>query len=159
MHIYLVRHGIAAGGGDDPPLTDAGIAAIEGLAAVLACADVKPRRVIHSPLQRARQTARLLSAVVALDLTPEEAASGLYPDDSTDAIAAAVDGWREDVMLVGHTSNISRLAARLMSGLDDGVRINFERGTVVCLERTQAGYAWGLNWSIAPRISLRQFPR
>ena len=150
MNLYLIRHGIAAGGGDDPPLTEAGIAAIEGLAAVLACADVKPRHVIHSPLQRARQTARLLSAVVAPDLTPEEAANGLSPDDLTDAIAAAADGWREDVMLVGHMSNISRLAAHLMSGSEDGVRINFELGTAVCLERPQAGYVWGLNWLIAP---------
>jgi len=152
MNLYLVRHGIAAGGGDDPPLTDAGIAGIERLAAFLARADVKPRRVVHSPLQRACQTALLLSAALAPRLTPQEAPSGLYPDEPTDAIAAAVDGWREDAMLVGHMSNISRLAARLMSGSDDGVMLAFERGTVVCLERPQAGYAWGLNWSVSPRL-------
>jgi probable phosphoglycerate mutase len=73
---YLVRHGqseanlqrIAAGGRIDTPLTELGIAQAKELAAVIHHLPVKPSRIYHSPLQRAKHTADHINAALGLDM-------------------------------------------------------------------------------------------
>jgi broad specificity phosphatase PhoE len=70
--ILLVRHGVTADNADgrilgrrDPPLTAAGLAQAERLAASLAGTDV--RAVWTSPLVRARRTAEIVGAALGLE--------------------------------------------------------------------------------------------
>ena len=65
MKLYLVRHGIPEkGAGDDPPLSERGRTDLQRLGSFLARSGLKVKRVIHSPLIRARETALILAPLV-----------------------------------------------------------------------------------------------
>lgn len=72
---YLIRHGeteanaakITAGGGYDSPLTDIGRKQAQMVADVIEQLEVKPTRVIHSPMTRARDTANYINDKLGLD--------------------------------------------------------------------------------------------
>jgi broad specificity phosphatase PhoE len=73
---YLVRHGqseanlkrVAAGGRLDSPLTELGINQAKELASVIHHLPVKPSRIYHSPMQRAKHTAEHINTMLKLDM-------------------------------------------------------------------------------------------
>ncbi len=73
---YLVRHGqseanlrrVTAGGGLDSPLTELGISQAKELASVIHHLPVKPSRIYHSPMQRAKHTAEHINTTLKLDM-------------------------------------------------------------------------------------------
>lgn len=73
---YLLRHGeseynardIAAGGGVDTPLTEAGRAQAHVLAGVIDQLAIKPSRIFHSHQSRARETAEIVNQGLNLEL-------------------------------------------------------------------------------------------
>jgi len=154
MKLYLVRHGAAAPAEENPaqPLTEKGRQDIQRLAVFMARSGVSVARVIHSGKKRAEETAVLLADVVGPGKVVEEAESGLGPNESTDLLATAAAALIEDTMVVGHQPFMGRMVARLLAGADDAIRVAFEPGTVVCLERSDNGGGWHLNWMAGPKL-------
>jgi phosphohistidine phosphatase len=154
MKLCLVRHGAATPMEENPgqPLTEKGRRDIQRLAVFLARSGVSVARVIHSGKKRAEETAVLLADVVGPGKVVEEAEAGLGPNDSTDLLATAAAALIEDAMVVGHQPFMGRMVARLLAGTEDAIGVAFEPGTVVCLERSDNGGGWHLNWMAGPRL-------
>ena len=152
MRLYLVQHGESLAKEVDPdrPLSDKGREDAARLAEFLAERGVQASAVLHSGKTRARQTAEALAARLAPG-GRVESASGLDPNDPADAFAELLGGWRDDVLVVGHLPFMDRLVARLVAGREDAGVAAFEPGTMVCLERAEAG-AWTIAWMIRPEL-------
>jgi phosphohistidine phosphatase len=152
MRLYLVQHGEAVDKRVDPerPLSDRGVADVEGLAAFLARSGVRAERVMHSGKRRAEQTAQRLAAAVAPGVEAEE--NGLLgPDDNPAAFDWQSESWEGDALVVGHLPFMGRLVAHLV--LEDERRpvAAFTPGTAVCLERGEDGH-WQVLWMIRPEL-------
>lgn len=72
---YMIRHGESvanveqyASGHVDVPLTEKGIAQAQAARKVFQCLEIKPTVIIHSHLQRARNTARIINEVLGLEM-------------------------------------------------------------------------------------------
>ena len=152
MRVYLVQHGAALPEAENPerPLSDKGRRDVQRLASLVARAGVRVARVLHSPKARARDTAVLFSQVLGPNGVVEEADRGLAPNDATDALAGAIAGWEDDVMVVGHLPHMGRLVSRLVTGSDDAGVVAFEPGAVVCLEAGEA--SWSVVWMASPGL-------
>ena len=108
--VLLVRHAEKAGPTGDVPLSPAGVARAESLAAALA--DARVTAIVVTPTVRTRATARPLAA--ARGLTPEEVALGATVDAHAAAVAAAVRRHSGGVVLVvGHSNTVPAIVAAL----------------------------------------------
>jgi phosphohistidine phosphatase len=116
MRIYLVRHAEAAQGEPDHerPLTQAGREQARGVGEQLATATPRPVAVLTSPLLRARQTAELIAAPLALEPEPDDR---LAPGATAADVLAAVAG-RGDTVVVGHQPDCGHIAAELTGGAE-----------------------------------------
>ena len=165
MTLYLVRHGIAEaktpGGSDrDRRLTPRGRArmrrAARGLAVLIGDVDA-----IHtSPYPRAAETASLIAAAMRGAGKPHPVQE-LVPD------ASAIEALRalrslpqvERLMCVGHEPLLSSLAALLLTGSVDGMRIDLKKGGCIAIAlRSPAPRTATLSWVVTPR-ALRRIGR
>jgi phosphohistidine phosphatase len=153
MRLYLVQHGDAVPEQMDPerPLSATGRREVEAVARLLANAGTSAVRVAHSGKLRAQQTAELLAAALAPAAVPESM-TGLNPKDPVEPVAQRVAGWTSDTMLVGHLPFMGKLVARLVAGDERGATAAFVPGTVVCLERGEAG-CWAIMWMVRPELT------
>ena len=154
MPIYLVRHGEATPGQDDAarPLSDRGRSEIERLARLAAELALRPARIRHSGLVRARQTAEIL----ATHLTPPggvEATVGLGPEEDPERSAVDCELAPDSLMLVGHLPHLSRLATRLLLGDPRRGLIRFGTGTIVALVKGDGGFL--VDWVVRPPMEGR----
>ena len=155
MRVYLVQHGAAVPKDEDPerPLSPSGREDVKRMASFLARSRVSVARVIHSGKRRATETALLLSGVLGPGSIVEEMAAGLQPDDPTDRLARAIAGWSEDTLVVGHMPFMGRMAARLVARDEARPVVDFEPGTVACLERGGNGSGgWIIAWVVRPEL-------
>ncbi|MFQ5955410.1 MAG: phosphohistidine phosphatase SixA [Kiloniellales bacterium] len=152
MRLYLVQHGDAVGKEVDPdrPLSETGRRDVDRLAAFLAERNIGAARVLHSGKTRARETAEILAQAMAPG-AQVEASRGLDPNDPTDTLAREVSGWADDALVVGHLPFMDRFVARLTTGDEEVSVAAFRPGSLVCLERGQAG-RWVIAWMIRPEL-------
>jgi len=123
MDVILFRHGIAVDAanwkGDDAtrPLTADGADRTKQGAQGLARLKVQPDHVFSSPLVRARQTADLLNAELALK-TKIELVEDLLPDAPPDALLARLAKLpaHSVVLCVGHEPHLSTAVSVMISG-------------------------------------------
>jgi len=135
MTIYLVHHAHALGPDVDPqrPLSAAGLAHAERLAAEARAAGVSPAAIWHSGKLRARQTAEAFlrrchpfaTFKMVRGLRPEDRAAGLR-----DVLAAETT----DVMIVSHMPLLPELARMLCPAIQE-----FPLHGLVALERGEGG--------------------
>ena len=115
--LYLVHHGDAVGPDVDPrrPLSDAGRASVERLAAAAAIRGAKPSVVWHSGKLRARQTAevfwRACNALAQFSATRD-----LQPDDPPQWMRDRLIGESRDLLIAGHFPHLPRLLGTLLTG-------------------------------------------
>ncbi len=154
MNLYLIQHGDAVPEQMDPdrPLSLRGRADVEGLAAQMARTGVEAERIINSGKLRARQTAEIVAASIAPNLTVEDVADGLRPNDPTDWLAGTLARWTGDTVCVGHLPFMGRMVSRLVTGSDDSPIVSFVPGTAVCLARGEDGESWTIAWMITPDL-------
>jgi phosphohistidine phosphatase len=117
VRVFLVRHAEAVPGHPDElrPLTSSGRDDARALGHRLAAAGERPDAVVTSPLLRARETAQALARACGCPVaTDERLAPGATPED----VKAAVAGYGERVVVVGHQPDCSRIAAAL-TGQDE----------------------------------------
>lgn len=152
MKLYLVRHGEAVPPEVDPacPLSERGRTEVERLAGFMRQARIGVARVIHSGRLRARQTAEILAAQFAPDVTLETS-DMLDPGAPPQRFALQVAGLDFDTLVVGHLPFMAKLVALLAIGREDQTIVNYPPGTVVCLEQSADG-AWSIAWMMRPSL-------
>ena len=156
MRLYLARHGEAVPGHIDPdsPLTAAGKADVERVGRLMAEAMAIFKSVKHSGKTRARQTAEILAAIAGGKAAVERM-DGITPMDPPEPVAARIETWTEDTLLVAHLPFVGRLFGLLAAGGDGaGSMAEFAPGSVACLQRMGGG-RWSLRWMISPELFLR----
>lgn len=142
MHLYFVRHGLAAalaahGTDAERPLTPQGCSAIEAMSLGLARREVAPNWILHSPLARARQTAEIIAKVLGLNrqLRRQEE---LEPGFGHKKLAHLLKEYPDvkSLMLVGHNPDMGDVVGRLT-----GESVHFREGAVACVKLKDSGRA------------------
>ena len=152
MKLYLVQHGEALPKEVDPErgLSDQGKEDVTHIAAFLAKGGIQVERIFHSSKKRAEQTARLFESCLSsgAELCQKE---GISPLDPVDNLAREVDNWQDDTILVGHLPYMGKLVSRLVAEKEDVPLVNFQPGSVVCLERDETG-SWIIVLMVRPEL-------
>jgi phosphohistidine phosphatase len=147
MFLYLVHHGDAVGPEVDPrrPLSAAGRAEVERIAAQAAGLGAKPAAVWHSGKLRAKQTAeafwRACNALAELSVSRD-----LQPDDPPQWMRDRLRAEGRDILIAGHFPYLPRLLALLVTGGEAGV--SFPEHGAVALETLDEGETWQERWRI-----------
>jgi phosphohistidine phosphatase len=147
VQVVLAHHGPALAADVDPlqPLSPAGRAHVERIAAEAARRGVRPETIWHSGKLRARQTAEVWWK--ACNPFAEMAARrGLQATESARLARAALDAGSRDTLVVGHLPHLSRLLASLLAGADG--EPPFPAHGAVALTRTDDG-RWVELWRTA----------
>ena len=152
MRLYLVQHGEAVSKDIDPdrPLTAAGRQDIQRLASFLSHNGVRVSRIMHSGKTRARETAEVLAQAIGREGKIEQAA-GLDPLDSPSDFSTRLKSRSEDLAIVGHLPFLAKLVSYLVTGNDEPALVAFVPGTVVVLEREDAG-VWVITNMLQPHM-------
>ena len=144
MLVILVHHADAVSPAVDTqrPLSAAGIAQAESVAARAKAEGASPAEIWHSGKLRARQTGeaflRACNPFAAFRMV-----RGLLPEDPPELMKVQLDAETRDVMLVGHMPNIAALAAGLA-----GADAKFPQHGAMCFERIDG--AWKERWRLRP---------
>ncbi|MDP1568462.1 MAG: histidine phosphatase family protein [Vicinamibacterales bacterium] len=136
MYLFLVHHADALPPDVDHlrPLSSAGMAHAERVAAELKARGARPSMVWHSGKLRARQTAEACWRALN-PLATFVAVRGLRPEDDPAVFLDTLTGEEGDVLAAGHMPNLPRLLHRLTG------RSDFPQHGAVALERTNDGFA------------------
>jgi phosphohistidine phosphatase len=153
MRLYLAQHGEAVPKAEDPkrPLSEQGSRDVLAVAALLQAGGVRVEKVWHSGKARAEQTARLLAGAVLPRGRKPQAIEGIAPNAAVADFSVDADVWEEDTLVVGHLPFMARLVALLTTGDSERDIVAYCPGSVVCLERADAGH-WVVLWMIRPDI-------
>ena len=166
MELYLVRHAPAFQKDFDRwrhdskrPLTPEGVEefrlAARGLARMVPRADV----ILSSPARRAWHTAEILSE---LDSWPAPEPLAVFaasrrrasPEKATLALGDYAEA--KYVAVVGHRPRLQELAAYLLTGEGDGMKIKIRQGSVACIhfDGAPAPGTGKLRWMLTPKALL-----
>lgn len=156
MHLYLIRHGEAAGGTTsdfERRLTPRGLESARGMAERITSTGPKARLLFTSPLTRARQTAEVFGAAWALEAAVAE---WLQPGTPPSDILARLEELRreqpavEAMALVGHMPTLGLVIGALTEGLP-AREVSLATGAAALLvaDSFEAGGA-RLEWLISP---------
>ena len=150
MKIYLVQHGEALSKEVDPgrPLSPKGEHDVARMSEVLNKSGITVDRVLHSGKMRAHQTAEVLAEKL-LPMGEVEAIDGINPNDQVQAFSIEVHKLKHDVMVVGHLPFMAKLVAYLTTGEEELNIVDYQPGSVVCLEQDPE-QRWRIIWMLRP---------
>lgn len=151
MEIYLIRHAHAEDGADDATrkLSAKGNRQIARMAVMMRRGELLDAREFwHSPLVRARDTAKLLAERLGGGIRLVET-KGMEPYADPAALVRRVQKLRQPVALVGHEPHLGALASLLIAGRDDPSLLILKKGAVAALEGS--GRSWALRWLVSPK--------
>ncbi len=161
MNIYILRHGIAIERGAsgyktdaDRPLTAEGERKLRLVARAIKAMELDFDVLLSSPYLRARQTAEVVAAALALrkelDFT-----DSLAPNGSTRRLVALLGGLVPppgDILLVGHEPYLSGLISLLVSGRESFAVVLRKGGLgKLSVESLRHGRCAALEWLLTPR--------
>jgi phosphohistidine phosphatase len=156
MDLYLMQHGQSTSDAENPerPLTVAGRAAVQRIAARARAAGVRVGHCVHSGKLRAEQTAGVLVSEIGVAASVE-ARPGLAPNDPVAPTAQWLRGVSEHqaLALVGHLPFLDRLASLLVAGDEDAQVVRFRMGGLVKLEPKQDRDGFAVAWAIPPDLA------
>ena len=152
MRCYLMRHGEAKAGADDParPLSDRGLEEVQRVARHAAALGLEVAEIRHSGKLRARQTAEILAEHLKPRLGTHEV-QGLAPNDDPAKVRTELEVAKQPLMLVGHLPHLNQLASALLVGDPKKEIISLGIASVVCLARSEAGFR--LIWLLTPETA------
>ncbi len=147
MRVYLLQHGEAVAEAVDPtrPLSLKGIADVTRTAQACARHGVSAREVLHSGRARAKESAEILAASLAI---PCRASAGLDPLDPAQSFADECESRSEPFIIAGHLPFLERLASFLVSGRAEPPVVAWQRSGMVCLEKREP--SWVVLWTLFP---------
>lgn len=145
MLVYLCRHGIAAELGDagvrtdaERPLTEEGFKKLREAAKGYRKAMQRPRRIVTSPLLRARQTAQVLGEILGIEMTSEESVLLVPEADPARTLSWLQEALHDQanpgpLLLVGHEPHMGEFLGLLLTG-GERTPIPFKKGMLVGVE-------------------------
>jgi len=150
MKLYLMRHGEALSSNKDPQrgLTDDGKLKIEQLAKHLQQQKLTYSHAYHSDRKRAQQTAEIMTQIISPDIKPAFL-ENITPNDDPGLLITEINGWNEDTLVTSHLPFVPDLITLLTKQDVYTSGINFETGTVVCLEKNDNS-SWNIKWASSP---------
>jgi len=150
MKLYLMRHGEALSSNKDPQrrLTDNGKLKIEQLAKHLQQQKLTYSHAYHSDRKRAQQTAEIMTQIISPDIKPAFL-ENITPNDDPGLLITEINGWNEDTLVTSHLPFVPDLITLLTKQDVYTSGINFETGTVVCLEKNDNS-SWNIKWASSP---------
>ncbi len=158
--LYLVRHGIAVPSGTpglpdaERPLTAKGERQMKRIAKGLKRLDVRPDRIVTSPLPRARRTAEIVAAGLGLE-SRLEVSDVLSASSPAEAIWLWLQAREESsLMLVGHNPALSRLVGLIVTGEDVMPVCELAKGGVAAF-RPGAEGGIVIDWIATPGLLRR----
>ena len=161
MNLYFMRHGIAAdradsgaGSGDrERPLTPKGIKRMRKAAKGLVALSLSFDRILTSPLERARQTAKIVAQTLQLESQITEIEQ-LCPDQSVKDLIPGLVAYSgaKKILLVGHEPLLSSTISYLLSG-KAGAEIQLKKGGLCCLkvDGIPPQKSAVLQWALTPK--------
>jgi phosphohistidine phosphatase len=170
MHLYILRHGIAAERddwtGDDRkrPLTDAGRQEMREVAQGIRSLDINLDTLITSPLTRARETADFVKK--AVHPATYESSELLAPGCDLRSLGNLLSEYpkAQELMIVGHEPDQSELIAELIGGTGLHARIQMKKAACCCIKLSSStGRPAGpqlagkgqLIWHLPPQVLAR----
>jgi len=165
MQVYLLRHAIAEPRDPehypvdaDRPLTGTGARRMARAARGLRALGLRLDLVLSSPLERARQTARIVVPLFR-PRPPLRALRPLSPGGGSGGVFAALSQVPADaaVLLVGHEPDLGRLAAAMLLDPRADLPIEFKKGGLcrIDFEGAPRPGAGRLVFHMPPRILRR----
>ena len=149
MRLYLVRHGKAVHEQLDPqrPLSQEGRDEVKEMAQFIKALRLNLAEVFHSTKLRARETAVLIkdAALPQAEIVEKE---GLCPNDNVDNFMKALQGRRQDLMVVGHLPFLPCLAS-LLTVDEERTFFAMPPGSMVMLESAE-GRVWYVTGFLTP---------
>ena len=147
LRVHLVHHADAVGPDVDPqrPLSAAGRASAERVAAEAARRGARPEAVWHSGKLRSRQTAEIFWRACNA-LAEFSAARDLQPTDPPGMMRDRLRHEPRDIMLVGHYPHLPALLELLV-----GTAVPFPAHGIVTLRTDDEGESFTEEWRIEPR--------
>jgi phosphohistidine phosphatase len=170
MHLYILRHGIAAERdewtGDDRkrPLTDAGRQEMREVAQGIRSLDLKLDTLITSPLIRAKETAEFVKKSV--HPATYDSSELLAPGCDLQSLGNLLSEYpkAQELMIVGHEPDLGELIAELIGGSGQHPRIQMKKGACCCIKlASNTGRPAGsklagkgqLIWHLPPQVLAR----
>jgi len=161
MHIYLLRHGIAAPLGEENHFSDTtraltpdGITKMREASLGLKELGVTFDLVASSSLVRAKQTAEIVVDVLKIK-EPIQEWDELTPDGSIDGLMRQLQKHqkRASPLLVGHQPFMGLLACFLIFG-SNKISLDFKKGGICCIQLNEIPpqFAGELVWMLTPKI-------
>lgn len=141
MRIYLIQHGEAKKEEEDPQrgLSKKGKKDTKKIGKFLKNLNIEIDKIWHSPKNRARETAEILENYIILKGKMEEV-QGLSPMDEPEEIFYKINELEEDLILVGHLPNLSKLSSLLICNDKSKEIISFKMGSILCLEKKENNF-------------------
>jgi phosphohistidine phosphatase len=152
MELFIVRHAHAVNAEENPerPLSSRGREQVRQLTAFLEkSGSLSCGEVWHSPLTRSRETAKLLTAGLALNARLVEV-DGLEGEADPTIIVGRLQSRREPLAIVGHEPHLSALASQLVAATAEPPRFVLKKCAVLALERGDD--VWRVRWHVSPEI-------
>ena len=157
MNLYFMRHGIAADRADggvktdgERPLTPKGIKKMQKAAKGVAALSLSFDRILSSPLERARQTAKIVAQTLKMEDRSEEIEQ-LCPERSVQELLAGLATYSDDkeILMVGHEPLLSSTVSFLLSGKARTLK----KGGLCCLEVDDLPPKENavLHWALTPK--------
>ena len=152
MRVYLMRHGqpVATEKNQERPLSDRGKNDVEKIAEFLHGAGVRIDQALHSGKARARQTAEIMASRLNPKVELQES-PGLSPFDDVTRIANQIREGKKNLLIAGHMPHLGKLVSLLVVGNQLVPVVNFQQGSVVCLEKNEID-GWSAVWVLVPDI-------
>jgi len=170
MHLYILRHGIAADRdewtGDDRkrPLTDAGRQEMREIAQGIRSLDLKLDTLVTSPLTRAKETADFVRK--AVHPATYDSSELLAPGCDLPSLGKLLSEYpkAQELMIVGHEPDQSELIAELIGGEGRNARIQMKKAACCCIKlasgagvsaRSKLAGSGQLIWHLPPQVLAR----
>ena len=152
MRAYLARHGKAKSAMDDPSrgLSLVGAGELEKVARLLSADPPPVSAILHSGKTRARETAEILARSFRTEAVLRPVAD-LKPEADPEEMVQFLNAASDNILAVGHLPSIERIVSLLLTRNRDHHPIQFNPGTLVCLER-HGDDEWTLVWAIIPDL-------
>lgn len=152
--LCLVRHGAAgeAARDQDRKLTAVGRSEVDALGRALEAKGVRVDRILHSTLERARETAEILALRLSANAASHD---GLTPGDDPDIFVAELEELGGSTLIVSHLPFLPNLCEELLEEVS--AMPQFQTATAACLAPVGTGrghHAWRLQWQINGRSEL-----
>ena len=161
MRLFLLRCAEAAEGKKDAQrkLTAEGIATLTKLSNFLSRKELNEiSEIRHSPLTRAKQTAKQFKKLSGIKAKTREALL-LEPLADFRILADFLESSDETLLLVGHQDQLGCLGSYLLTRESDATMLDLKPGGMACLKSGKApngpsltGHPWKLVWQIKPKM-------